>query len=322
MDIIAYAFSILASSFVILNTVRILLGTNLMSEKTTLLEVGKAIKATRARKNWTQAKLAAESDLSRRTVERIESGVAAKDETLLCIYRALGEPAQLAEDLRLLGIVIHVECSSPELKLVKHRTLNGHRDRITSIVWDKENTILSGSYDCSVREWDIRTGECIRCLASEAKVYAVCNLDDYIVAGGRKGLTVWDRRTGLLRETKTICDIRCVRRLDEARFMATGSDGYLRIWSIQSSKLCLEAEIESHKDLARSCIRCGDRIVTASHDKSIRIWTLDGKLICTIQASSNDLNALCSINSETFAWEHLVFWQSDAIASVGGVVRF
>jgi F-box and WD-40 domain protein CDC4 len=53
------------------------------------------------------------------------------------------------------------------------RTLQGHHDSVRAIA-TYQDTLVSGSYDCSVRVWEISTGETKRCLQGRTqKVYSV-----------------------------------------------------------------------------------------------------------------------------------------------------
>lgn len=65
--------------------------TNQTADAALLRELGTRLARVRLARNWTQAQLAAEAGISKRTVERLESGSAATNLTaLLRVARALG----------------------------------------------------------------------------------------------------------------------------------------------------------------------------------------------------------------------------------------
>jgi len=63
---------------------------NLMSDKAVLEEVGHRLSRCRVEQEVTQAKLAKEAGLSKRTVERIEAGESTQTSSLVRIMRVLG----------------------------------------------------------------------------------------------------------------------------------------------------------------------------------------------------------------------------------------
>ncbi|HEX3947726.1 MAG TPA: helix-turn-helix domain-containing protein [Acidimicrobiales bacterium] len=64
--------------------------TNLEGDEAVLAELGRRLARTRLERNLSQADLATEAGVSKRTVERIESGVDARLASLIRILRVLG----------------------------------------------------------------------------------------------------------------------------------------------------------------------------------------------------------------------------------------
>jgi F-box and WD-40 domain protein CDC4 len=114
------------------------------------------------------------------------------------------------------------------------RVLQGHTHSVRAIA-AQEDTLISGSYDFSVRVWKISTGETIHQLRGHgAKVYSV--VLDY----ARK---------------------RCI----------SGSmDNTVKIWSLETGN-CLYT-LEGHSSLVGLLDLKDDRLVSAAADSTLRIW--------------------------------------------------
>lgn len=63
---------------------------NLLSDETILAEIGERIARHRLDKQMTQAQLAEQAGVSKRTVERVEAGASAQLATIVRIFRVLG----------------------------------------------------------------------------------------------------------------------------------------------------------------------------------------------------------------------------------------
>jgi len=114
------------------------------------------------------------------------------------------------------------------------RVLQGHTHSVRAIA-AHQDTLVSGSYDYSVRIWKISTGETLHQLRGhDQKVYSV----------------VLDHK----RE-------RCI----------SGSmDNKVKIWSIQTGA-CLYT-LEGHTSLVGLLDLAGDRLVSAAADSTLRVW--------------------------------------------------
>lgn len=64
--------------------------TNLSTDTATLEEIGKRLAQSRIAKSLTQAELAEQAGISKRTVERIESGMSSQLTNLIRVLRVLG----------------------------------------------------------------------------------------------------------------------------------------------------------------------------------------------------------------------------------------
>lgn len=107
--------------------------TSQLSDEVILREIGSRLAAARLARNLTQAALAEEAGVSKRTIERLESGeVAARLSALVRVCRAL----HMAERL---DALVPAPAASPveQLKLAgrRRKRASGRRSRSTSATW-------------------------------------------------------------------------------------------------------------------------------------------------------------------------------------------
>ena len=114
------------------------------------------------------------------------------------------------------------------------RVLTGHHHSVRAIAAHAD-TLVSGSYDCSVRVWKISTGETVHRLQSHTqKVYSV----------------VLDHKRN-----------RCI----------SGSmDNLVKVWSLDTGSVLFN--LEGHSSLVGLLDLQGDRLVSAAADSTLRIW--------------------------------------------------
>lgn len=129
------------------------------------------------------------------------------------------------------------------------RHLSGHRHAVRALA-AHGRTLVSGSYDCTVRVWDILTGECRHRLTGHAqKVYSV----------------VYDH---------------------QRKQCASGSmDGTVRLWSTETGEC--RATLEGHSSLVGLLGLSHRTVVSAAADSTLRIWDpLTGHCRHTLAAHS------------------------------------
>ena len=114
------------------------------------------------------------------------------------------------------------------------RVLAGHHHSVRAIAAHAD-TLVSGSYDCSVRVWKISTGETVHRLQGHTqKVYSV----------------VLDHKRN-----------RCI----------SGSmDNLVKVWSLDTGSVLFN--LEGHSSLVGLLDLQGDRLVSAAADSTLRIW--------------------------------------------------
>ncbi|GAQ82931.1 Calmodulin-binding protein CRAG [Klebsormidium nitens] len=154
---------------------------------------------------------------------------------------------------------------------------NDHEDKVSCVRLVQGQQALSGSYDCSVRMWDLRTSKCVALLGKHAGP-VLCLDHDFatglVATGGTDGVcNLWDIRGGKLRHRLVGHNnwIRAVRLSNDT--LVTGSDDWTAcVWGAASG-LC-GAVLACHSG-GVTCVDfspSGDGILTGSVDSTVRFW--------------------------------------------------
>ena len=155
------------------------------------------------------------------------------------------------------------------------RVLEGHTNSVRAISAHGD-TLVSGSYDGTVRVWQISTGKSLQVLAGHAqKVYSVI-LDherNHCISGSMDSLVkIWDLATGSCLHTLEGHSL-LVGLLDlrDQRLVSAAADSTLRIWDPQTGK-CRHV-LEAHTG-AITCFQHDGRKVVSGSEKTVKMWDI------------------------------------------------
>jgi uncharacterized protein with WD repeat len=175
--------------------------------------------------------------------------------------------------------------STPDFVL--DRTLKGHSGWVTGVAFSSDGRRLaSGSWDQTVKFWDVPTGEELNTVGKKVKeVQALAFSRDghWLAAENSKDIvTLWDAATG--REIRTFASDRArgvlgsnwvysIAFSPDGRWLASGvDDKTVRLWDVTTGRV-----LRDLTSLRRSVIYAafspdGRWLASGNDDKSIRIW--------------------------------------------------
>ncbi|KAL4908340.1 hypothetical protein BDW74DRAFT_99934 [Aspergillus multicolor] len=153
------------------------------------------------------------------------------------------------------------------------RVLTGHQHSVRAIAAHGD-TLVSGSYDCTVRVWKISTGETVHRLSGHSlKVYSVV-LDhkrNRCISGSMDNMVkVWSLETGSILynlEGHTslvgLLDLKC------DRLVSAAADSTLRIWDPETGQC--KSMLSAHTG-AITCFQHDDQKVISGSDRTLKMW--------------------------------------------------
>lgn len=174
---------------------------------------------------------------------------------------------------------------------VQRTILWGHENEVRSVSFSPdERWLVSGADDWSVRLWDTRSGQMLRCLQGHGdRVTGVAFTPDgrHIVSGSEDHtVRVWDAESGaeilVCRGCKN--KIGALAVAPDGRTVAAASrDRVVHFWDLASG--AEQGQLTGHKAKVTSLafVPDGRRLVTASLDRTIRVWDVaSGQIVWQI----------------------------------------
>jgi len=168
-------------------------------------------------------------------------------------------------------------------------TLAGHNGSVESVAASPDaRRIASAGADRTIRVWDLKQGIAIAEIhvpdeMGRLKSIAVSADGALIAAVGGSHLGVWRWRTGLLEALwDTESGLLDVEWVTDDRLVTGANSGGVGVWSIGKRRAVLE--IRGHKGPVRAVgvTPDGRRIVSASTDKTLKVWdAVNGSAIAT-----------------------------------------
>ncbi|KAF3008510.1 SCF ubiquitin ligase complex subunit cdc4 [Curvularia kusanoi] len=155
------------------------------------------------------------------------------------------------------------------------RALTGHHHSVRAIAAHGD-TLVSGSYDCTVRVWKISTGETVQRLQGHTqKVYSVVLDHDRnrCISGSMDNLVkVWSLETGQCIFTlEGHTSLVGLLDLSHERLVSAAADSTLRIWDPENgqckSRLCAHTG-------AITCFQHDGQKVISGSDRTLKMWNV------------------------------------------------
>ncbi|KAI9811221.1 MAG: hypothetical protein M1827_005553 [Pycnora praestabilis] len=155
------------------------------------------------------------------------------------------------------------------------RALTGHHHSVRAIAAHAD-TLVSGSYDCTVRVWKISTGETLHRLQGHSqKVYSVV-LDhkrNRCISGSMDNLVkVWSLDSGaVLYNLEGHTSLVGLLDLSDDRLVSAAADSTLRIWDPENGQC--KSTLSAHTG-AITCFQHDGQKVISGSDRTLKMWNV------------------------------------------------
>ncbi|KAI9140738.1 WD40-repeat-containing domain protein [Paraphysoderma sedebokerense] len=168
------------------------------------------------------------------------------------------------------------------------RTLSGHGHSVRALA-GHGNIVCSGSYDCTVRVWDIAQGECLwRLTGHSQKVYSIVYDGVSKCWSGSMDASVrcWDVTTGqCLAVLDGHASLVGLLELTPKHLISAAADASLRIWSTEDNSL--QSTLQAHNG-AITCFQFDNYKVISGSEGHIKLWDLkSGKVVRDLVSGVN-----------------------------------
>jgi len=212
-------------------------------------------------------------------------------------------------DGRLLGVAagkkVQIYNASTRMLL---RVLESHTSSVTSVHFSPNSkTLASGSWDNSVKLWDVETGQLQKTLQDHhspvtciTSVHFSPNSKTLASGSWDNSVKLWDVETGQLQKTLEghVQDVYSVHFSPDSKVLASGSrDKTLKLWDIETGQL--QKTLKGHTGFIDSICFSSDGKLLASSEggndiNTLKLWDVGtGSLQKTLEAHTGHIHSVC-----------------------------
>ncbi|KRX92156.1 TP53-regulating kinase [Trichinella pseudospiralis] len=195
--------------------------------------------------------------------------------------------------MTLLGHSGTVRC----LQLNGSRLASGSNDH--TLKMDDEK-IISGSYDKTLRTWDLKTGQQSATFSGHEGEVLCLQFDRRKLISGSsdRSIRIWDLRTqiaGMILHNVHAKAVTCLQ-FNETQIVSASFDCTIKVWDVRTGR-CFRTinwkENEGHTGVVR-CLQADRwRFVSGADDKTLKVWNLNtGERICTLHSHTDGVTCL------------------------------
>lgn len=179
------------------------------------------------------------------------------------------------------------------------RTLQSHKAEVSAVKIVNNKYIVSGSYDNTIKVWDLESGNLINTLdghEGDITALATTKNNKYIIASSLDlTISIWNFETSELVHLITEDSVALTLAVtSDNKFLVAGfRDCTVKIFDLENCSLV--KTLVGHSDLVTSIAIVPDNstIISGSWDKTIKVWDFkSGKLLRTLAGHTDSITTL------------------------------
>jgi WD40 repeat protein len=169
------------------------------------------------------------------------------------------------------------------MALNKEETQHAHRDRVLCLMF-KDDTLVTGGRDETVKIWDLNVGKCINTLVGHTdNVWYLQFDEDKIVSGSAdKTICFWDFRSGKCFNTLVGHErgLSCLH-FENDLLMSGSADRTIKLWDLRTMRS--KDTLTGHTDAVYCLYYHNNRLISGGEDRTARVWDLElGRCVAVV----------------------------------------
>uniref|UniRef100_A0A2I3N3W7 Uncharacterized protein n=1 Tax=Papio anubis TaxID=9555 RepID=A0A2I3N3W7_PAPAN len=186
----------------------------------------------------------------------------------------------------------------------------GHAGSVRALfLCEEENFLLSGSYDLSIRYWDLKSGACTRIFSGHQGTITCIDLcKNRLVSGGKDcQVKVWDVDTGKCLKTFRHKDPILATRINDTYIVSSCERGVVKVWHLVMAQLV--KTLSGHEGAVKCLFFDQWHLLSGSTDGLVMAWSMVGKYErCLMAFKHPKMVVNTESNVLVFQFEHIK-WQ-------------
>ncbi|XP_070245639.1 F-box and WD repeat domain containing protein 10B [Bos mutus] len=154
----------------------------------------------------------------------------------------------------------------------------GHAGSVRALfLCEEENFLLSGSYDLSIRYWDLKSGACIRIFNGHQGTITCMDVYKNKLASGAKDCQVkeWDIETGKCLKTFKHKDPILDTRINDTYIVSSCEKGMVKVWHMVTAQLV--KTLNGHEGAVKCLYFDQWHLLSGGTDGLVMAWSMVGK---------------------------------------------
>ena len=187
------------------------------------------------------------------------------------------------------------------------KTIEGHQEKIVSMIELFNGLVATGSYDCLIKIWDIENSICIKSIKENGFIFCLLEMEpNFILSGTNKNTIQLYNINSFSENEADECIfsfkghdlwVNCLVKCNAQYFSSGSNDAEIKIWDYYNKSLY--KTLKGHEDcvLTMTLLK-NEFLCSGSADLSIKIWNWkEGNCISTLYGHEKWVKSICELEN-------------------------